>query len=119
MVLGGQPTSFFFYNRIREKQFFTLPVVNDNEIVRNTSGVVEGKAGLINLFGVLHSKLLVPTCIAISGYAWQWVETKRRWLATQDLASNPDPGRADRSDKGLGLGLDKKKHRKIAVQSFP
>ena len=37
----------FFYNRIREKQFFTLPVVNDNEIVRNTSGVEEGKPGLI------------------------------------------------------------------------
>ena len=36
----------FFYNRIREKQFFTLPVVNDNEIVRSTSNGVEGKSGL-------------------------------------------------------------------------
>ena len=36
MVLGGQPTPFF-YNRIRKKQFFTLPVVDDNEIMRSTS----------------------------------------------------------------------------------
>ena len=45
MVLGGQPTPcffFFFYNRIRKKQFFTLWVVNDNEIVRSTSDEVEG-----------------------------------------------------------------------------
>ena len=50
MVLGGQPTPcFFFYNRIREKHFFTLPVVNDNEIVRSTSDWVEGKTGLICL----------------------------------------------------------------------
>ena len=34
----------FFYNRIREKQyFFTLPVVDDNEIVRGTSDWIEGK----------------------------------------------------------------------------
>ena len=38
-----------FYNRIHEKQFFTLPVVNDNEIVRSTSEGVEGKTGLICL----------------------------------------------------------------------
>ena len=31
-------------------------------------------------------KLLVPTCFAIFGYPWQWVETKWRWLATQDHA---------------------------------
>ena len=50
IVLGGQPTPcFFFYNRIREQQFFTLPVVNDNEIVRSTSDGVEGKTGLICL----------------------------------------------------------------------
>ena len=36
MVLGGQPTPcFFFYNRIREKQYFTLPV-NDNEIAQSS-----------------------------------------------------------------------------------
>ena len=33
----------FFYNGIREKQFFTLPVVNDNEIVRSTSDGVGEK----------------------------------------------------------------------------
>ena len=31
-------------------------------------------------------KLSVPTCFAIFGYPWQWVETKWRWLATQDHA---------------------------------
>ena len=36
----------FFYFRIREKQFFILPVVNDNGIVRSTSDGVEGKSGL-------------------------------------------------------------------------
>ena len=53
---------FFFateFAKIREKQFFTLPVVNDNEIVRSTSDEVEGKSGLICLVG-LHSKVLVP-----------------------------------------------------------
>ena len=49
IVLGGQPTPCFFYQRIREKQFFTLPVVNDNEMVRSTSDGVEGKSGLICL----------------------------------------------------------------------
>ena len=39
MVLGGQPTQFFFYNNWR-KAIFSLPVVNDNEIVRNTSNRV-------------------------------------------------------------------------------
>ena len=48
MVLVGQPTPCF-YNRIREKQFFTLPVVNDNEIVQRTSDGVEGKTGIIRL----------------------------------------------------------------------
>ena len=28
----------------------------------------------------------MPTCFAISGYPWQWVETKWHWLATQDHA---------------------------------
>ena len=37
-----------------------------------------------NLFGAQYSKLLVPTCFAIPGYPWQWVETKWRWLATHD-----------------------------------
>ena len=42
MVLGGQPTPRFFYNRFREKEFFTLAVVvNDNEIVRSVSDEVE------------------------------------------------------------------------------
>ena len=45
-VLGGQPTPCFFWNRIREKHFFTLPVVNDNEIVRSRSDSdAEGKSG--------------------------------------------------------------------------
>ena len=67
MVLGGQPTPYFFYVRIREKQFFTLPVVNDNEFVRSTSDGVEGKSGLICLESS-NSKLLAPACFAISGY---------------------------------------------------
>ena len=49
VVLGGQPSPFF-YNRIREKKF-SLQVVNDNEIVRNTSDRVEGKP--VFLFGAL------------------------------------------------------------------
>ena len=76
IVLGGRPTPcffFFFYNRIHEKQFFTLPVVHDHKIVQSTSDGVEGKSGLICL--VRYSKLLVPTCFAIYGYPWQWVET--------------------------------------------
>ena len=48
MVLGGQPT-LCFYNRIRVKQFFALPIINDNEIVRTKSDRVEGKSGLICL----------------------------------------------------------------------
>ena len=47
--LGWPAKAMFFYNEIREKQFFTLPVVNDNEIVRSTSDGVEGKTGLICL----------------------------------------------------------------------
>ena len=47
--LGWPANAMFFYNRIREKQFFTLPVVNDNEIVRRTSDGVEGKTGIIRL----------------------------------------------------------------------
>ena len=82
MVFGGQKMPCLFYNRIREMQFFTLPDVNDNEIVRSTFDRVEGKSGLFCL--VRYSKLLVPTCFAISGYPWQKVETKWRWLATQD-----------------------------------
>ena len=39
----------FFYNRIREKQFFTLPVVDDNEIVRGTSDGIEGKSSKTGL----------------------------------------------------------------------
>ena len=39
----------FFYNRIREKQFFTLLVVNDNKIVRSMPDWVLGKTGLICL----------------------------------------------------------------------
>ena len=58
---------FFFLNRIRKKQFLTLTVVNDNEIVRNS--VRCGRREIkFNLFGVLNSKLLVPTCFTISGY---------------------------------------------------
>ena len=53
--LGGQPTPCFFYNRFREKQCFTLPVVKDNEIVRSTSNGVEGKSGLICLVSYIRS----------------------------------------------------------------
>ena len=63
-VLGGQPTPCVCYNTIRAKQFFTLPVVNDKEIVRTRSASdgVEVKS----VFGA--SKLLAPTGFAISGY---------------------------------------------------
>ena len=37
---------FFFTTEFVEKQFFTLPVVNNNEIERSTSNGVEGKSGL-------------------------------------------------------------------------
>ena len=37
MILGGQPTPFFFTTEFAKTNFFTLPVVNDNEIVRITS----------------------------------------------------------------------------------
>ena len=47
--LGWPANAMFFYNRIREKQCFTLPVVNDNEIVRSSSDGEEGKIGLICL----------------------------------------------------------------------
>ena len=47
--LGWPANAMFFYNGIREKQFFTLPVVNDNEIVRSTSNGEEGKTDLICL----------------------------------------------------------------------
>ena len=42
----------FFCNRINEKHFFTLPVVNDNQIVRSTSDGVEGKLGLVRFEAV-------------------------------------------------------------------
>ena len=43
--LGWPANAMFFYNRIRERQFFTLPVVNNNKIVRNMSDGEEGKSG--------------------------------------------------------------------------
>ena len=46
MVLGGQPTPCFLQQNSR-KAILTLPVVNDNEIVRSTSEWVAGKPGLI------------------------------------------------------------------------
>ena len=62
----SQHHHFFFLNRlIREKLddwSFSLPVINDNQIVRNTSDGVEGNSAWFNLFGVQYSKLLVPTC---------------------------------------------------------
>ena len=48
---------FFFYHRIREKQLFTLPVVNDNEIVRSTSDGVVGKSGLICLVRYIRTRI--------------------------------------------------------------
>ena len=41
MVLGSQPMPFFFTTEFAKK-LFTLPVVNDNEIVPSTSGGIEG-----------------------------------------------------------------------------
>ena len=54
-VASQRHVVFFFCNRIREKQFFTLPVVNDNEIVQSTSSGVEGKSGLIFLVRYIRS----------------------------------------------------------------
>ena len=45
----------FFYNRIRKKKSFTLPFVNDNEIVGSTSDEVEGKSSLICLVRYIRS----------------------------------------------------------------
>ena len=45
----------FFYNRIHEKQIFTLSVVHDNEIVRSTCNGVEGKSGLICVVRYIRS----------------------------------------------------------------
>ena len=55
VVLGGQPTPCFFLQQNSRKQFCTLPVVNDNEIVRSTSDGVEGKSGLIYLVRFIRS----------------------------------------------------------------
>ena len=67
MVLGGKPTPCFFTTEFVKSNLFTLPVVNDNEIVLSTSDGVEGKIRF-NLFSALYLQLLVPTCFAISGY---------------------------------------------------
>ena len=53
--VASQRHVFFFYKRIREKQFFTLPVVNNNEMVRCTSEGVEGKSGLIRFVRYIRS----------------------------------------------------------------
>ena len=53
--LGWPANAMFFYNRIREKQFFTLPVVNDNEIVRNTTDGAEKKSGSISSMRCIRS----------------------------------------------------------------
>ena len=47
MGLGGKPTPFFFSQQNLRKSIFSLRVVNDNEIVRNTSDGVEGISHLI------------------------------------------------------------------------
>ena len=78
VVLGGQPSPFF-YNRIREKKF-SLPVVNDNEIVRNTSDRVEGKP--VFLFGALFETVGADVFLVIP---WR-KKQKWRWLATEDHA---------------------------------
>ena len=53
--LGWPANAMFFYNRIREKHFFILPVVNDNEIVRSTSDGAERKSGFICLVRYIQS----------------------------------------------------------------
>ena len=46
-----------------------------------------GRETRLNMFDEVFSKLLVPTkCFPFSGHTRQWVETKWRWLATQDHA---------------------------------
>ena len=60
--MASQCHVFFFTTEFAKSNFFTLSVVNDNEIVRSTSDGVEGKSGFL-----LVSKLSVPTCLAISG----------------------------------------------------
>ena len=53
--LGWPTKAMFFYNRIRKKQFFTMLVGNEKEIVRNTPDGVEGKSGLICLERYIRS----------------------------------------------------------------
>ena len=45
--LGWPANAMFFLQQNSRKSIFTLPDVNDNEIVRSTSDRVEGKSGLI------------------------------------------------------------------------
>ena len=85
MVLGGQSTPCFFTTEFAKSNSFTLQVVNDNDIVR-----MGRRENRFNLFGALYSKMLVSTCFPISGYPWQWVETKWRWLATPNHAKLVD-----------------------------
>ena len=84
MVLGGQPTPCFFTAEFAKSNFYPPSCRRKWDCAKH---VRWGRREIrINLFGARYSKLLVPTCFAISGYPWHWVETKWRWLATQDHA---------------------------------
>ena len=79
IVLGGQPTPFFFTT-----DFY--PAGRQRKRDRAKHARWGRRKIRFNLFRAPYSKLLMPTCFAISGHPWQWVETKWRWLATQDHA---------------------------------
>ena len=84
VVLGGQPTPGFFFSQQNSRKacFYPAGRTRYRDCAKH---VWLGRREIrFNLFGALFSKLLVPTCFAIPGYPWQWVETNWRWLATQD-----------------------------------
>ena len=82
MVLGSQPMPFSFYNRIHESHF-SMPVVNDNEIARNTSEGLEGKSGFICLERHIRSCY----CRRVLNF-WLPLRTGRNKMA---LAGHPRP----------------------------
>ena len=67
MVLDRQPTPFFFLQQISRKAIFFL-AIHQRQRDRTKHFDGGGREIRFNLFGALYTKLLVPTCFAISGY---------------------------------------------------
>ena len=70
--LGWPANAMLFLQQNSQKAIFTLPVVNDNEIVRRTSTGVEGKSGLICLVCHTRSCWCQRVRFAISSYPWHY-----------------------------------------------